>query len=416
MNSIWSKTCELLPRDSLPGDTSAEVAVIGAGMAGILIAAALQEQGCRVIVLEAERIAGGQTRNTTAKITSQHGFAYQRLIQTLGAEKARQYVQANEAAIGEFRRLIASRGIDCDFESRSTYLYGIRAEQLRAEAKAAESLGLSASFTTDVPLPILTAGAVKLEHQAQFHPLKFLKALTEQLTVYEHTTVLSVDGNLLHTSRGTVQAEKIVFACHFPFVNFPGMYFPRIHQERSYVLALEQAAQVNGVYIGAEKYGYSFRNYGNLLLLGGAGHRTGENTAGGRYELLRERAREWYPQSREVACWLAQDCVTVDGIPYIGCYAASRPNWYVATGFEKWGMTTSMVSAMILRDLILGKENPYAPIFAPNRFDWKMVPGLAGEGVQAVKGLARRFLQIPREAAAQIPAGQGGIVRLNGKK
>ena len=183
--------------------------------------------------------------------------------------------------------------------------------------------------------------------------------ISDGLTIYEHTPVQNVEGDLLTTPYGTVKAKHIVFACHFPFINIPGMYFARLHQERSYVLALDNAPQVEGMYICAEEGGWSFRNYGELLLMGGENHRAGENGQGGRYERLRQKAREWFPESREVAHWSAQDCITPDGVPYIGRYAASRPNWYVATGFQKWGMTTSMVSAMILRDMICGKESPY---------------------------------------------------------
>lgn len=150
--------------------------------------------------------------------------------------------------------------------------------------------------------------------------------------------------------------------------------------------------------------------------MGGENHRAGENGQGGRYERLRQKAREWFPESREVAHWSAQDCITPDGVPHIGRYAASRPNWYVATGFQKWGMTTSMVSAMILRDMICGKENPYAQVFDPGRFEAAALPGMAADGGQALKGLVKRFFQIPAEAASEIPPGHGGIVFLNGEK
>ena len=416
MESIWSQTCQLRQREALPGDMKTDIAVIGAGMAGILIASALQGAGRRVVVLEAKRIAGGQTRNTTAKLTCQHGLLYEKLIRTLGEEKARQYAQANAAALMEYRRIIADRNIDCELEQRDACVYGSNAAQLRKEAEAAAALGLPAFFVEETKLPFPTAGAVCFANQAQFHPLKFLQTISEPLTIYENTSVQSVEENQLITTRGRVQAEQIVFACHYPFVNFPGMYFARMHQERSYVIALENAARMDGMWIGAEQGAYSFRNYGPLLLLGGGGHRCGENSAGGRYDLLRQQAARWFPGSREVAHWSAQDCVTADSVPYIGPYAASRPNWYVATGFQKWGMTSSMVAAMLLRDRICGKENPWAEVFDPGRFDEKTLTGLAQESVQAVKGLAKQLFQIPAEAAKELTPGHGGIVFWKGKK
>ena len=416
MESIWTENCQLKERKPLSGDIKAEIAVIGAGIAGLLTASALQKAGYQVVVLEANRIASGQTRNTTAKITSQHGMIYRRLIDTVGKNRAKQYAMANEAAIEAYRRVVAEENIDCSFEERNAYVYGSDSKQLQTEAEAAASLGLPASYVREAALPFPSAGAVCFAHQAQFHPLQFIDHIARPLTVYENTAVLRVKDEQIETTGGQVRAEQIVFACHYPFVIFPGMFFARMHQERSYVLALENAAQVDGMWVGAENGSCSFRNYRNLLLLGGGGHRCGENSAGGRYEQLRQMARKWFPESREIAHWSAQDCMTADGVPYIGRYAESRPNWYVATGFQKWGMTSAMVSAMLLRDLICGKENTYADVFSPERFDAKTLTGVAAESGQAIKGLAKEIFQIPAERAAEIPKGHGGIVFLRGEK
>ena len=158
MESIWSQTCELARRDPLPGDMKTEIAVIGAGMAGILIASALQEAGHRVVVLESRRIGSGQTRNTTAKITSQHGALYRKLTEDLDENRARLYGSAQEEAIRTYRDLIEKRGIDCELETCDAYVYGASAERLRREADTARRLGLPASFVSEVPLPVSAAG------------------------------------------------------------------------------------------------------------------------------------------------------------------------------------------------------------------------------------------------------------------
>ena len=416
MESIWTKTCRIPKREPLQRDKNTEVAVIGAGMAGILIAYQLQKAGKQVILLEANRIASGQTRNTTAKITSQHGLKYAALLSSHGEDLARQYAMANEEAIAAYRQIITEEKIPCDFQETAAFVYAQDKRKLMAEAEAAASLGISASFQSHAETPFGIFPALRFDGQAQFHPLKFIRHLAEQLEIYEKTPVETIDDHTLHTPKGKVTAEHIVFATHYPFVNFPGLYFARMHQERSYVLALENAPLTEGMFIGDGENNYSFRIYDKYLLFGGEGHRTGDNREGGKYDALRQKAKELFPEAQESAHWSAQDCMPVDGIPYIGQYAAGKPNWYVATGFQKWGMTTSMVAALLLRDLICGKENPYAKVFDPQRFSMEAAEGIACEMKEATKTLARRFFKLPETTEKELPVGHGGIVEVDGEK
>ncbi|MBW7571746.1 FAD-dependent oxidoreductase [Caproiciproducens faecalis] len=369
MKSIWSETCTFPKRDPLKNDIVVDTAVIGAGMAGLLTAYLLQEEGQKVVVLEAAETASGVTKNTTAKITSQHDLIYDSMIQDFGEEAAGQYAAANQKAVEKFRTIITESKIDCDFESKPSFVYSLdREEELKAEAQAAEKLGIPAEFTTETDLPFPVLAAVKFSNQAQFHPLKFLNSISSGLTIFENTRALIVRGDSIITNRGRVTADHIVVATHFPIVNVPGWYFARMHQERSYVIALKNAGQLKGMYIDADPDGYSFRSYGDYIFLGGAGHRTGKHPESGCYEKLRKAAKQYFPESEEVCHWSAQDCMTWDNLPYIGQYASSTPNLYVATGFKKWGMSTSMAAAMILTDTICGRENEEAEVFSPQRF------------------------------------------------
>lgn len=404
MNSIWMKDCDIRERDPLPGDMEAPAVVIGAGLAGILTAYYLKKKGIRAVVLEANRIGSGQTKNTTAKITSQHGLIYSRVIRTYGRRMAEHYASANEAAIGEYERLVREKGIDCGFVRCPAYLYSQNGtELLKQETEAAASLGIGASFGTDCELPVPVSGVVRFARQARFHPLKFLERIAEEVEVYERTKVLKVEGRNVETARGTVTAEHIVFASHYPFLNVPGYYFARMHQERSYVTALEGAGKLEGMYLGVDKGGLSFRSSGELLLLGGGSHRTGVNQGNRdgmeyRYEMLRSKSREIYPGCRETARWSAQDCITLDGLPYIGRFSRRRPCWYAATGFGKWGMTSAMVSAHILTALVTGKDCPEADIFSPDRrFTVRSAKELAVHGAFTVKGLIKHFLPPGKE-------------------
>ena len=342
-------------------------------------------------------------------------------IEKKGRDAAGQYVRANQAAVEEYKRIVEEERIDCDLEEKDSYVYSRDEKKLKDEAEAAAELGIEASFEPCIEIPVSCSGAVRFARQAQFHPLKFIRALAEKLTIYEDTPVKEVGEHTVKTPCGSVRAEKIVFATHYPFVNFPGMYFIRMHQERSYVLALEDTEPINGMYIGDGKDTLSFRQFDRYLLFGGEGHRTGENKeggkyAGGSYAGLREAAGKLYPQSREAAFWSAQDCITADNVPFIGRYASDRSDWFVATGFQKWGMTSSMVSAMIIRDMICGTENPWAEVFSPSRFSAEEIPQIMKDSGKAVKGLTKRFFHIPDETSARLAPGHGAVVETESGK
>lgn len=418
MGSIWRKETFIAERPPLKGDAKKEAVVIGAGMAGLLAAYLLKKEGVETLVLERDRIAGGQTQNTTAKITIQHSLIYDRLIEKFGMEKAQIYADANRKALDHFEDIIKKEDIRCGFERLPAYLYTCEdLRPLERELKAAGKLGIDARITEDAGLPFHTPGALKFEDQAQFEPLSFVNAIQEELDICERTAARSIEGHEITTDWGTVTADKIVVATHFPFINSPGYYFMRMHQERSYVVAVESAGELDGMYYGIDPDGISLRQAGRAVLLGGGGHRTGENKEGGRYAMLREKAAQWYPGAPELACWSAQDCMTLDNVPYIGQYAKDTPDLYVATGFNKWGMTGSMVSAMLLTDMILGRRNDWEELFTPQRFRMSAsASSLVEEGLHSVKGLAKEIFQIPEKELEQIECGHGGIIDVGLRK
>lgn len=367
MKSLWERkpACSDVNRiKQEKQEIETDILIVGGGMAGILCAYMLQQEGIPYVLAEAQTICSGVTKNTTAKITSQHGLIYDRLIRKFGVEKAKQYLEANEAALCKYREIC--RDIDCDFEEKPAYIYSLNDRlKIENEILALEKLAGHAEFTQKLPLPFSVVGAVKYPNQAQFHPLKFISAISKGLHIYEHTAVREILGTTAVTDHGKIIAKKIIVATHFPFLNKHGSYFLKMYQHRSYVLALDNAQNVNGMYVDVDQKGMSFRNYGNLLIIGGGAHRTGKT--GGNWKELRNFAQQYYPSAAEKYHWATQDCMTLDGVPYIGPYSANTSDLYVATGFNKWGMTSSMVSAMILCDLIQGKQNPYAEVFSPSR-------------------------------------------------
>lgn len=391
MKSIWKKDVVLKANEGMRHDTSVNTVVIGAGMTGILTAYLLGKKGIDTIVLEAARIGSGQSGNTTAKITSQHGLFYSKMKYKISRKRLRGYARANEDAIDRFGQIVKEEKIDCDFENLPAVLYTTNftnVRKLKKEANTAKKLGIYAYYKenmTDMSLEAVNAKCSVIFHnQAQFHPMKFIKALSDKLTIYENTSVISVKGHTVYTNRGKVEADHIVFATHYPFVNIPGFFFMREHQERSYVMAVKNAEKLSSMYYSIDKDGISLRSQGDMLLLGGGNHRTGKRTTCKNeevgYTFLRKMKEKYYPEAEIVAAWSAQDCMPHDDIPFIGKYSVFRPYWYVATGFKKWGMTTSMIAAEIISDAIRTSTDcgvktkdsgkgiaRFAGVFAPQR-------------------------------------------------
>jgi len=364
MDSIWAENISLPHFETLEGDVKTDVLIIGGGITGILCAYFLQEMGVDYVLAEGRAICAGVTQNTTAKITSQHGLMYAKLLQSAGEQKAKMYLEANQEAVRKYFELC--RQIDCDLEEKTSFVYSLDdRKKLEEEADALHRIGLEALLLESGELPFPTAGVLGFKQQAQFHPLKFLSQIARDLKIYEHTFVTELAEHTAVTEKGQITFQKVIFATHFPTDNKHGMYFLKMYQHRSYVIALSNAANVDGMYVDEAKGGMSFRNYKDHLLLGGGSHRTGKK--GSDWKELREFAQKYYPDAVETFSWATQDCMTLDGLPYIGRYAKSMPECFVATGFNKWGMTSSMVAARMLADMVMEKETPYEEVFNPSR-------------------------------------------------
>lgn len=361
--SIWKEFSNIKEFPSLDGDRRCDVLVIGGGLAGILTAHFLKEAGVDCLLVEGSRILSGVTANTTAQITAQNELQYSKMAKS-GAFKAQRFLQANLWAVEKYKEM--AKGIDCDFEIKDSYVFTLTdTKKIEEEIDVLEALGYKAGFVDSLPLPLDIQGAYVFPKQAQFNPLKFAGTLAEKLNIFENTFVREIKDMTAFSDKGNIKAKKIVIATHFPFINCSGFYFVKMYQQRSYVIALEDGPDFDGMYVDQEDYGMYFRNYKNYLLVGGGDHRTGKK--GGSFEELRNFAKTYYPRCEEKFHWATQDCITLDGVPYIGRYSKPLSEVYVATGFNEIGMTGAMLSARVLTEMISDKDSEYAELFNPAR-------------------------------------------------
>ena len=395
----------------------------------------LKRKGLKVAIIEANKIAQGTTGHTTAKITSQHDLIYHKIKSKIGEEKSRQYAEANESAIHFIANLVKEKNIDCDFCWSPAYVYTQSdeyIEKIENEAKAASSLGIKASYLDKIPLPFDIKAAVRFDDQAQFHPLKYLFTLAKEIPgdgsyIFEHTKVVDIDDSnnekcvLVTNQEKTVTASKVIVASHFPCYDGLGMYFARMYAEKSYVLGIKAKEPFpNGMFINAEDPGRSLRsqkyNDSEIILVGGEHHKTGsEKNTNVHYENLGNFAKEIFNLENILFRWSTQDCMTIDGIPYVGHLTSKTSNIFVATGFAKWGMTNSTASAMILTDLITKGESQWAPVYNPSRFDVTSIPKLVSENLDvAVNLVGGKITPVPDDI--EIKNGEAKITNVDGER
>ncbi|RJL24148.1 FAD-dependent oxidoreductase [Bailinhaonella thermotolerans] len=435
--SYWIESAEAPPYPELTGDVDADVAVVGGGIAGLSAAWELTRAGRRVVVLEAARIAGGVTGNTTAKLSALHTLKYAWLIRNVGVRAAELYARSQQEAVEHVARTAAELGVDCDLERLPAYTYAEepgRVEQLREEAQAASRAGLNASFVTETPLPFPVAGAVRVEDQAQFHPRKYLLALARRMVdegaaIYENTRVLRLDEGepcRLRTASGhTVTAADVVVATHYPVFD-RALLFARLEPSRELVVAAPIPADRDpgGMFITPEGSTRSVRTapYGDgrrLLIVTGEQFLPGSGGVTGRYERLAAWTRVRFGDDLDIAYrWAAQDNSATDNLPFVGRLHLGAVHAYVATGFGGWGMSGGVMAGRLLGDLITGSPPPWAKLYDPARVHplREAMPMLKLQATVARHFIGDRLCPPGAETLEDIAPGTAAVLRVGSER
>ena len=410
-----------------------DVAVVGAGITGLTAALLLQQEGARVALLEAGRVCSGVTAYTTGKVSSLHGLTYGSLRQTFGKETARVYGEANEAALARVAQFVAELEIDCHWERRPNYTYTTDEKtlaKLEQEVEAAQEAGLPASFATETELPFEVLGAVRFDDQAQFHARKYGLALASAFEerggqIYERSRVVDVDtgaGRCAVESGGAAEAEHVVLATQIPILDRGG-FFAKTRPSRSYLMAFEaqEGPPLEGMYISKGGSSWTLRSAegGRYLLAGGQSHETGQAPdTPARYAAIERWTREHFDVGRAAYRWSAEDYMPVDGLPYVGKLPFGNGRVWVATGYQKWGLTNGTAAALIIRDEIARRPNPWAKTFDANRAD---VAASAKEFIKENLNTAKRFVgdrikHLTGTAAGALVPGEGAVVEAGGER
>lgn len=434
-HSYWLDSPHQPSFDQLSQDAKTDVVIVGGGITGITAAYLLVLSGVKVTVLEADRVGHGTTGHTTAKVTAQHGVIYDEFIQHMGLDKAKLYYDANQQAIEFIRATAYEQNIACDFEEQDAYIFtGTEdgARQLEREYAAYKAIGINGDFLDDIPIPLKVRKALVMRNQAQFHPLLYVAGLLRTIAdkggaVFENTVAVDLEETpsptVITRSGHRVTGSKVLICSHFPFHGAGGFYFSRMSANRAYVVAVKAKGDYpGGMYINVEEPTRSLRsvvfNNERLVLAIGENHKAGQGgDALSHYEALESFAQSVFGSVEVRYRWSAQDLSTLDKVPYIGNITSNHPNVLVATGFRKWGMTTGIVAAQLLTDAVLGKANPYASLYAPDRFYADpSIKTFLRENANVAGHLLKGKLEAPLRHAEGLSRGEGAVIFHDGQR
>jgi glycine/D-amino acid oxidase-like deaminating enzyme/nitrite reductase/ring-hydroxylating ferredoxin subunit len=427
--SLWLATSEAASFPRLDRDREVDVAIVGGGITGVTVALLLKREGVRVAVLERRMVGGGATGLTTAKVSALQATKYSQIRAVHGERGAGAYAAASLRALDRMETLVRAEGIRCAWERVPAYTYAADQEQVQAvdrEAEAANAAGLPVTTTGETPLPFAVPRAVRLDGQAQFHPVRYLRALAASVPgtgshVFENTAVAGVaEGSpcRVRTLNGmTITASDVVIATNYPLLD-RGVFFARMEAERSYCVAARVRDPLPaGMLITAGAPTRSVRGFRDgdesWLIVGGEGHITGSDEAQPeRFAALDRFAREHFDVIDVPYRWSTQDGMPTDRLPYIGPYTPISKHLYVACGFQKWGMTGATIAAEILSDRLSGRKNRFAGAFDPNRVTVRSAPQVAKAQVWVARHLVGDRLT-PAQAGSvdAVPRGEARVIR-----
>lgn len=369
---VWFATPRPGPFPPLNGRSSCDVAVVGGGLTGLLTALLLARAGRSVRVLEARRVGDGTSGHTTGKVSLLQGTKLSRVLRTNPPRVARDYVEAGREGQAWLRRYADERGLRAEERHATTYattrLGTVRA---RAELLAARAAGLDVSWTDETELPFAVEGAVRLEGQFQVDAMEVLAALAADVEaeggiVHEHSRVVDVDRS---TDRVTLETDglalldagHVVLATAQPILD-RGAFFSRLKPQRSYAATLAGTWLPRGMHLSADSRVRSLRSVRTgdeeLLMVGGSGHTTGRGSPDERLDALLGWAEQTFPGGEFRHVWSAQDQSPVTGLPYVGPLLPGDHRIQVATGFDKWGLSTAPAAALMIAADLLGGHPP----------------------------------------------------------
>ena len=385
-HAFWKQDSSL-ERPALDDDLDVDVVVVGGGIAGVSVAWELAAAGARVAVVEAGQVGYGATGHSTGKVSALQGERYLAIEKALGQRAAATYAESQLFAMHHLAGHVERLHLDCGFSRQSAYLFAETSDELDAlteQVSASRRAGIDLRMTLSTGLPFPTAGAARLTQQVGIDPLAYVDALADHVvrrggSVFENTKVVDLHEGRPHVvltaGDKAIRADHVVITTHFPAFD-RSLLFPRLHPRREFVLATDgdgrpAVENLHGMYLSASNPMRSVRKVEGAgrssLVVTGMPFSPGSTDAEDALAELREWADVRFGAPGWTATWATQDNDTADSLPFIGPLHPFATNAWVASGFGGWGLTNGVLAGVLIRDLIDGRESPYASLFHTRR-------------------------------------------------
>lgn len=419
MKSIWEESLKIKDGRELAENITRDIVIVGGGIAGTLAAYMLSTRGKTVTLIEAQNLFNGVTSKTTAHITANQGYIYLDLYNKQSPVAAKLYLQSQFDAIEMYKTIINELKIDCDFLICDDVLFTTeKQKKLKQLYNILDYFGAPVNYCRSENLfGIKTEGSIVMQKQAMFNPIKFLNALPKKYEIFENTRIIDIDlkNKMLFTENHKIKANKIIIATNYPIVNVRGGYFLKLYKSQSYAVYTDSDYNLNALYQSDTDSGFTFRNYNNGVIIGGLDHRTGKADNNSKFDRLQNAAKEYFNINKISNFWCANDVITFDGLPIVGKFSNWHKDIYIITGFNKWGMANSMISAALIADTITGAGNKYKNLFSPQRKIFAPFALLTNLGTAVFNLIIKPILPVFK-SSKNIKTDSGDIVVINGKK
>lgn len=401
--SIWIQG-KVKDYPALNQDIDCDVLIIGGGMSGLCCAYHLKDEGMNIVLVEADKIGYGASGRSTGKVSSQHGFNYQKIYQKHGKEKTKRYYDLNQQAITGLKSIIDTYDLKCEWQDKIS-IVGCKAQnhayKLKDEITAYEACQIPYIRHESEPYQ------VRFENQASFDPYAFMTQLATKLDIkiYEHSAYQSMKQHDVKVNHHTIHAKHIIFATQVLPFRFP-LFYTTTQPLQTTLAALSDSDHSKEMSLTQDEISLTKNSYSNFMLVGGYEHAIMKKTET-KWKELERYLKEMYPKHKIMKMWTSQDYKSFDHLPVIG----KQDHYYVITGFNKWGNTLSYVAGKVIKDCILGKESPDISLFSPQRFSLAFNSSFITENAQVVKDYLGNKLNIPQFDYSK--ARQGAVMMIN---